>query len=391
MGRLLIALLAAVVGGAVGAGAVLLLDDDDGGSTRTVVEQAPLERGGDGEGLTPAEIFERDADGVVFITAEVIQRELSAFDLQPQERRNVSTGTGFVIDDAGSIVTNAHVVSGARRVEIQGDGGKGREAEVIGVDTSTDLALLKVDPKGTKLDPLALGSSKDVEVGDPTVAIGNPFGLQRTLTTGVVSAVGRQISAPNGLTIDDVLQTDAALNPGNSGGPLLDAAGRVIGVNSAIRTDGGGADGGGGSIGIGFAVPIDTVKRIVPQLRRDGRVARPYLGVTSVTVTGALRQLGLDAERGALVQVVEPESPADRAGIRGGEVEAVIGDQAIVLGGDVIVEVDGQAIAKSEDIARAVEDRKPGETVEVKVQRGGEERTVRVKLGRRPPDEVPSG
>jgi len=200
MGRFVIALLAAVVGGAVGAGAVLVLDADDGGGspgTRTVVQQAPLGGGGDGgDGLTPAEIFARDADGVVFVTAEAIRQELSPFDLTPQEQRDVSTGTGFVIDDAGSIVTNAHVVAGARRVEIQGDGGRGREAEVVGVDVSTDLALLEVDPKGTKLDPLALGSSEDVQVGDPTVAIGNPFGLQRTLTTGVVSAIGRQISGP---------------------------------------------------------------------------------------------------------------------------------------------------------------------------------------------------
>ena len=384
MARLLVPLLAALAGGILGAAVVLLVDDDDGGGTSTVVQQAPLGGGsdGDGDGLTPAEIFKRDAPGVVFITAEVVQRSVSPFDLVPQEQRNVSTGTGFVIDDDGSIVTNAHVVAGARRVRIQLEGDKAREAELIGVDGSTDLALLKVDPKGTKLKPLSLGASKDVEVGDPTVAIGNPFGLEQTLTTGVVSAVRRQISAPNGLTIDDVLQTDAALNPGNSGGPLIDAAGRVIGVNSAIRTSGG--EGEGGNIGIGFAVPIDTVKRIVPRLRASGRVAKPYVGITSLTVTPALRQLGVEADKGALVQEVAPDGPAAEAGIRAGDVEVAVGGQPLLLGGDVILEVDGREVAKSEDIVEALKDDKPGETVEMRVQRGEDERTVKVKLGRQP-------
>ena len=231
-----VAVLCAVLGGAAGAGLVLAVDDDgDGGATRTtVVRQAPLDgrRGGDGDGaLTPAEIYRRDSPGVVFIRAEVVQRTQSPFDVFPQEQRGEATGTGFVIDEDGSILTNAHVVEDAQSVAVRFADQKVVPAEVRGRDRSTDLALLKVDPKAAELRPLQLGTSRSVQVGDPTVAIGNPFGLDLTLTTGVISAKQRRIEAPNGFQIDDVLQTDAAINPGNSGGPLIDAAGRVIGIN----------------------------------------------------------------------------------------------------------------------------------------------------------------
>jgi S1-C subfamily serine protease len=205
--------------------------------------QRPLSPGDDG--LTPAAIYERDAPGVVFIRADVVQVSESPFDVFPTEQRGESTGTGFVIDDEGSLLTNAHVVENATAISVRFQNGRTARARLRGIDPSTDLALLRVDPKGLDLEPLALGTSKDVEVGDPTVAIGNPFGLDLTLTTGVISAKARRIEAPNGFEIEDVLQTDAAINPGNSGGPLIDAAGRVIGVNSAIRTGGDG----GGSIG----------------------------------------------------------------------------------------------------------------------------------------------
>ncbi len=240
MRRALVPFLAALAGGALGGGIVLALEGGDGGETRTVVQQAPLQPGGDGKGLDAAEIYRRDGPGVVFIVADVVQPAQSPFDFgAPQEGQ--STGTGFVIDDAGSIVTNAHVVAGARRVQIQGDGGKGRDAEVIGVDSSTDLALLKVDPDGLQLRPLSLGSSAGVDVGDPTVAIGNPFGLDLTLTTGVISALGREVDGIGGVTIRDMIQTDAAINPGNSGGPLVNAQGQVIGVNTSIYTPTGGS------------------------------------------------------------------------------------------------------------------------------------------------------
>ena len=214
---------------------------------------------------------------MVFIRSQVVERGSSPFDLfGGQQSENVSTGSGFVVDGQGFILTNAHVVDGATDVRVSFSDNKTREARVVGKDQSTDLAVLKVDPAGLDLRPLELGDSKTVQVGDPTVAIGNPFGLDRTLTTGVISALQRRISAPNGFGIDNVIQTDAAINPGNSGGPLIDAAGRVIGINSQIATGGGGTSGSsGGSIGIGFAVPVNTAKEVIPQLKSEGRVSGP--------------------------------------------------------------------------------------------------------------------
>jgi S1-C subfamily serine protease len=356
----LVALLSALVGGGVAAGAVLVLDpgrDTRGGGqpTRTIVQQAPLARdGGKDAGLTPAEIYERDAPGVVFITAEVVETQTSPFDLYPTERRGESTGTGFVIDDRGSILTNAHVVENARSVSVRFATGTTVPARLRGTDPSTDVALLLVDPRRVKLSPLTLGTSRDVQVGDPTVAIGNPFGLDQTLTTGVVSAKQRRIEAPNGFQIDDVLQTDAAINPGNSGGPLIDATGRVIGINSQIRTGGSG----GGSIGIGFAVPIDTAERILPELRATGRVDRAYLGVsTSMTAEGAL------------VRDLVPGGPADEGG---------------VLPTDVIASIGGRPIRAADDVGAALEVRKPGDEVDVEVLRDGARERLRVRLERRP-------
>jgi S1-C subfamily serine protease len=388
MRRLLVPLVSALLGGAVAAGVVVAVDDDDAGATRaaTSVQQAPLDaaqNGGSSAALTPAQIYERDAPGVVFIRAEVVtQAAPSIFDLSPSEQRGISTGTGFVIDEDGSIVTNAHVVRNARRVSVQFASEDTKRAEIVGQDLSTDIALLRVKPDGVRLVPLALGASKDLKVGDPTVAIGNPFGLERTLTTGVISALSRKITAPNNFDIENVIQTDAALNPGNSGGPLIDGFGRVIGINSAIRTND--PEGTGGNIGIGFAVPIDTAKRVVPDLRKKGRVDRPYLGVSTITVDESLRALGLDVGRGALVQAVAPGSPADRAGIRAGDVQAQIGGQPLVLGGDVLLEVDGERIETSEDVAAAISDNNVGDKVKVVYQRDGDERTVDVELARRP-------
>jgi S1-C subfamily serine protease len=316
----------------------------------------------------------------VFVRSQIVERVASAFDLfPPTEQRSTSTGSGFVIDKDGHILTNAHVIAGAVKVTVQLADKKVVEAKVLGKDASSDLALLKVDPDGLNLRPLALGSSKNVQVGDPTIAIGNPFGLDRTLTTGVVSARQRRIQAPNGLTISDVIQTDAAINPGNSGGPLIDATGRVIGVNSQIATAGG-----RGNVGIGFAVPIDTAKQIVPQLKSKGRVERGFLGLTSRTVDGSLAPLNLPVKSGALVQSVEAGGPAARAGIQGGDLSTTIDGEPVQFGGDIITSVDGKRVRTADDLSSLIVARKPGDEVKIGLVRDGDERTVTVTLGKRP-------
>jgi S1-C subfamily serine protease len=376
---------AAVLGGAVALGGGALLGVGGGDGTTTVVQQAPLARGTDGPdeggGLTPAEIYERLSPGVVFIRAQIVEQVDTPFGFGPTEQRSEGTGTGFVIAEDGKVLTNAHVVAGASQVTVQFADERQVPAKLVGTDLSTDLALLKVDPEDAELEPLPLGSSKDVRVGDPTIAIGNPFGLDRTLTTGVVSALQRKIEAPDGFEITDVIQTDAAINPGNSGGPLIDASGQVVGVNSQILT---GGQGSRGNVGIGFAVPIDTARRIVPELERSGRVERGYLGVGGLTVDERLEALDLPVDRGVLVQAVGPGTPAERAGLRGGTIQAQLGGEAIVLGGDVITEVDGRAVDTEEALTAAVTRKRAGQEVTITYVRGGKERTVKAKLARRP-------
>jgi S1-C subfamily serine protease len=263
---------AAVTGGLVVAGAFLALGITGHRTVQTVVEQSPVyaASGSSDSGLTPHAIYVRDAPGVVFVRAQVIQQVQDPFDLfGVDQQRTVSTGSGFLIDAGGDILTNYHVIAGANRqngVTVQFEDNVARAAAVVGADPDNDLAVLRVNMRGVTVRPLALGDSEQVQVGDPTLAIGNPFGLDRTLTSGIVSALQRQITAPNGFSIDNVIQTDAPINPGNSGGPLLNAAGRVIGINSQIETAG---NGGSGNVGIAFAVPIDTAKDFLPALERD--------------------------------------------------------------------------------------------------------------------------
>jgi S1-C subfamily serine protease len=381
-----IAAVSAVIGAGAAIGVVEGLDLGSAKTTTTLVQQAPFgatSNANDGDtGLTAGDIYKRDAPGVVFIRSQVVERTQSPFDFGlPQEQQGEATGSGFVIDRAGTILTNAHVVNGATKVTVQFQNKESVDAKVLGKDESTDLALLKVDPDGLRLTPLTLGSSKGVQVGDPAIAIGNPFGLERTLTTGVISAVQRTIQAPNNFEIDDVLQTDAPINPGNSGGPLIDATGKVIGINSQIATGGSGSQ---GSVGIGFAVPIDTAKQIIPDLKQSGRVDRGYLGIESTTVDKTLKDLNLPVDHGALVQSVSPGGPADKAGIRAGDLSATLDNHPIQLGGDIIIKVAGQEIRSSNDLQAAVVDRKAGDKVKVTLVRAGKVKTVEVTLGERP-------
>ena len=344
---------------------------------RVVQTPAAVLANADGKARSVADIYRRVAPGVVFVSARIVTKSDSPFGF-PLEQQGLATGSGFVLDKHGFILTNAHVVEGAPDASVRFEtGGDLVDAKVVGRDLSTDIAVLKVNPSDAKLKPLPLGNSSNVEVGDPAIAIGNPFGYDRTVTTGIISALQRQIRAPNGFTIGHVIQTDAPINPGNSGGPLLNAAGEVIGINSQIATAGS-----RGSVGIGFAVPINTAKKVVPQLEQHGRIVHAYLGVTSFPLTKDLAAaVNLPIDRGALVQDVTPGGPASRAGLRAGKIHT---DQGVVLGGDIIVEVDGEKVAKPEDVAAAISDNRPGESVEVKIYRNNKLQTKQVKLGTRP-------
>jgi S1-C subfamily serine protease len=379
---------AALIGGAIVAGAMLIAGVGDVTNRMIVREtaapavalQSPV--GGKGQ-LTPAEIYKRDAPGVVYITATVVEHTRSPFDLYPSTTRGTSTGTGFVINRAGTILTNAHVISGAVKITVAFAGNQSVTARVIGRDPDDDLALLRVNPDGIPLVPLPLGNSNTVAVGDPTYAIGNPFGLPRTFTSGVVSALQRSISAPNNFSIDNVIQTDAPLNPGNSGGPLINAQGEVIGINSQIATGGSSSS---GSVGIGFAIPIDTARAVIPQIERTGHVAEGYLGITTTDVDAALDSLHLASSHGALVQTVESGSPAARAGIRSGRLLTTLPDGVteVYTGGDIIVSVDARTITSATGLETAILAHRPGARVRLGIVRGHAHLSVVVRLGTRP-------
>jgi S1-C subfamily serine protease len=361
-------------------GAVLIATDViDTGDTRTVREQTPITQpaadpGANG-GRTVQDIYRAEGPGVAFIQSEGVS-ESSVFG----QEEGTATGSGFVVDEDGTIVTNAHVVDGAEEVTVSfEEGGDSIDAEVKGVDPDTDLAVLKIDPGAVEdLTVLPLGDSSDVQVGDPVVAIGNPFGLQRTVTTGIVSALQRQIDAPSGFDISNVIQTDASINPGNSGGPLLDSQGRVIGINSQIATGGG-----QGSVGIGFAVPVNTLRDLLPDLRQGEEIERAYLGVRMATVNEDIAsEADLPVDSGALVETVEEDTPAAEAGLRGTETNELSGN--VTRAGDIIVGINGEPVKSADDVVAAVAGMQPGDTAELEIYRGDEKRTVSVELGERP-------
>jgi len=389
----------ALLGGLVVAvvGAVLLLTGavkSSGGGTTTVerLTSAPVSdqssSGGEsnGGGNAVDEIYKRDGDGVAFIESTIPAEESSeSFNpfIEPESQGGgTATGSGIVIDDKGHILTNNHVIDGANKIEVKlGESDHEYTAKVIGTDPSSDLALIQVDAPNSELDPLTLGDSSKMEVGDPVVAIGNPFGLDRTVTSGIVSALQRQIQAPNGFSIDNVIQTDAAINPGNSGGPLINGNGEVIGINSQIET-GGGND---GNVGIGFAIPINTAKEVIHELETKGSVEHAYLGVSGIPIEPQLaKAVNLPVEEGALIEVVEKGGPAAKAGLEGGETPVTIEGAEVLLGGDIITEVDGRKIAGMEQLQNVISDQKPGDEVTLKFLHDGKEKTATVTLGTRP-------
>ena len=354
---------ASLVGGAVVAGTLLALGVTGHGNTETIIEGSPFAAqpaATGGTRLTAHAIYERDAPGVVFVRAQIIQQVQDPFDLFPAQERSISTGSGFLIDNTGDILTNYHVIEGANRsngVSVQFEDNVTRTASVVDQDPKNDLALLKVNIAGVpEVHPLVLGDSTTVQVGDPTLAIGNPFGLDRTLTSGIVSALQRQIQGPSGFSIDNVIQTDAPINPGNSGGPLLDAAGRVIGINSQIAT----GEGGQGSVGIGFAIPVNTAREFIPRLKHDGKVEIADLGASGVAATGS--------RHGAILRSTPAGSPAAEAGL---------------ATGDVIQSVAGIKVSSMGDVLQIVEAHLPGQTVAIRARRQGHVHTFSVKLGSR--------
>ena len=351
---LLAALLAALgLGAGIGATTFAVLSDDPEAAVAeatTVTEPAQPESG---DGLSVGTIYANAEKAVVEITTSSGAQE--------------AQGSGFVYDDAGHVVTNQHVVRNASEITVRFSDGSTRRAELVGTDSSTDLAVLKVNASASFLEPLELGDSAAVGVGDAVVAMGSPFGLEGTITSGIVSALHRQIEAPNGFNISDTIQTDAAINHGNSGGPLLDSRGRVIGVNAQIESDSGGSD------GVGFAIPSNTVRSVVSQIVETGEAEHAYLGVVMV-----------DTEDGVVVTEVRLNGPADDAGLCGATGERSVDGERVPTGGDVIVEIEGDEIESSAELQSAVEARRPGETVEMTILRDGDRKTVDVTLGERP-------
>jgi S1-C subfamily serine protease len=291
------------------------------------------------------------------------------YGLVPQEGQ----GSGFIIDHDGHVLTNYHVVADARQVEVTLHNRKKYRATIVGTDRSHDLAIVQI--KAPDLNPMVLGDSKNLQVGQKVYAIGNPFGLAGTLTSGIVSSI-RSVQEPNGINIDEAIQTDAAINPGNSGGPLLNSHGEVIGINTMI------ASSVGQNAGIGFAIPINTAKAVLNDLLTLGRVRRPVLGVITLAIGPDIAdQLGLPADSGLLVQRVLPGGAAERAGLKGGTERAYLGNTAIMVGGDLIVAVDGQDVQDQQQLAQIMNNHRAGDTVRVTIYRGKRRIDVNLTLG----------
>ncbi|MEO8289873.1 MAG: trypsin-like peptidase domain-containing protein [Gaiellaceae bacterium] len=371
-------LAAGVLGGGIAVG---LSQAIDGGSTTTVVREVS---GGTTEpasfpasgGKTISQIYDASRRGVVQVLATSVVSSNPFFGGQEQRAQ----GSGFVIDKFGHVVTNYHVVEGARTVQVSFSDNEQMDAKVVGTDPSTDIAVLKIkNAEGRALAPIQLGDSDAVKVGDAVVAIGNPFGLERTVTAGIVSALQRRITAPNGFQIDEAIQTDAAINHGNSGGPLLNADGKVIGVNAQIESES------GGNVGIGFAIPVNTVREVASQLISNGRVEHAYLGVEMTTITQDLAEnFRVPVDKGVLIQHVRAGSPAADAGLRGGTSQVVLAGTTYWLGGDVITKADGQTLETTDDLASVVTSKKPGDSLDLEVHRGQTTMNVTVELGRQP-------
>jgi S1-C subfamily serine protease len=386
---------AGAAGAAIAVGVVAATGGLSAASTtvREVIDAAPARPSGSAsfagssKPLTIHDVYTRAAPGVVQVTAtRRVAVQTNPF-LDPlgfggtTAETQEALGSGFVIDKAGHIVTNYHVVQGAQRVQVSFSNNERLAAQVVGRDPATDVAVLQVKAQSRALTPLDLGNSDAVLVGDSVVAIGNPLGEDRSITSGIVSALQRRIFAPNGAPIDNVIQTDAALNHGNSGGPLLNTRGKVIGVNSQIQT----ADGSGGNIGIGFAIPVNTVKNVAAQLIAKGVVEHPFVGLSARAITPHVAALfRLPVKSGLLVGKVCKSSGAADAGVRGARQEVTLAGITWPLGGDIIVKVDGLRVTSLDELRTMVADKEPGDSVDLELYRSTSTLDVKVKLGRQP-------
>ena len=368
------ALVAAAAVGAGGGAATFAALGSDGSSTtvRQVTVESPEPAASTTESLSVSEVYEKAYKSVVEITTTLNQSSPMG-----GEQQASGQGSGFVFDADGHIVTNHHVVDGAQSVSVRFWDGSTYDATVVGTDPSTDLAVIKVDAPADVLLPLALGDSNSLSVGESVVAIGSPFGLEGTLTSGIVSALNREMTSPNNFTISNSIQTDAAINHGNSGGPRLNAAGEVVGVNTQIKSDSGGSD------GIGFAIPSATVSSIVPQIISSGAVEHAYLGVGVASLSESVAsELGVPA--GAMVTEVRQGTPAAEAGLRAASGSEMVNGQSYPTGGDVITAVDGTAITDGASLQSAIDAKRPGDSVSITYTRDGTSTTVQVSLGTRP-------
>ena len=373
--------LAAVLGGGVAAAAVVAVGGTNGSrtpATVTVGAAATIASGTPAVAAEPAPATAPAAGAVSSKTVAAIYREAAPGVVRVVQAQG--QGSGFVIDSEGHILTNAHVVDGAGPVFVSFSNADRVQATIVGKDDSTDTALLKVTESADALRPLALGSSTSVNVGDPVVAIGNPFGLDRTITSGIVSAVARQIQAPNGFPINNAIQTDAAINHGNSGGPLLNMQGQVIGINSQIADSGIDAN-----VGVGFAIPIDMVKQIAADLQKNGKVTHAWLGVALSPIDPKLAAaVKLAAQKGAMVQTVQPASPAASAGLKGSTDQKVIGGETYAIGGDIITAVDGKPVESITELQTAIQEHRAGDVVKLTVARDSGTTELSVTLGTQP-------
>ncbi|MBM3793831.1 MAG: trypsin-like serine protease [Acidobacteria bacterium] len=318
--------------------------------------------------LNNIDVYKTAHTATVNITSTVYRRDFF-WNVYPAKE----SGSGFIVNEDGLIITNNHVISGSAKLQVTLADQSRYEAQILNRDPSNDLALIKIVPK-KKMMPLRLGDSDKLQVGQKVLAIGNPFGLEGTLTTGIISSLGRSIKDESGRELEGMIQTDAAINPGNSGGPLLDSSGNVVGVNTAIY-------GPGGNIGIGFAMPINCAKQMMESFQLSRKFGRPKLGVNGIYVSGELAEaLELPAEGGFLVYEVQPDSPAASAGMRGASRSVYIGNYEVGIGGDFIMSIDGKKIVRKESINSAIAGKRPGDTVEVTVLRNGRTGTVKVNL-----------